>query len=826
MIKMRHILWGFCLLACTLVQAQGRKEISLEKGWKFAKGDLTDAMQPEYDDSKWQQVVVPHDWAISGPFSREIDIQHVAIEQNGETVPSEHTGRTGALPYIGVGWYRLNLNHTSEYANAELCFDGAMAEPIVFVNGVEAGRWANGYNAFNVDITPYLNEGNNVIAVRLQNLEESSRWYSGAGLYRPVHLVLTQPTAIKTWGTTVTTPKVTSESAVVEVKTALRQPTAGNNVTLVYDILNVDSLPLGINQQVVPFSDGTAIAHLEVAAPRLWSPESPELYILRTNVLKDGVLTDQVYTRFGIRTISFTAENGFQLNGETRKIKGVCLHHDLGPIGAALNKAALRRQLVILKEMGCDAIRTAHNMPSTWQMDLCDEMGFMVMAESFDMWLYPKCKNGYNRFFDEWAEKDLVNLVQCHKNHPSIIMWSIGNEIPEQWSNEGARLAKKLQDIVHREDPTRPVTQGMDRVDDAVKSGFAGVMDIPGLNYRTHKYQTAYDNLPQGFILGAETASTVSSRGSYKFPVEEKNGATYEDRQCSSYDVEACWWSNIPEDDWFLQDDKDWVIGEFVWTGFDYLGEPTPYDHMWPARSSYFGIVDLAGLPKDRYYLYKSRWNPEVETLHILPHWNWEGREGEVTPVYVYTNYPEAELFVNGVSQGRRAKNPSERMDRYRLRWNDVVYQPGEVKVVAYDAAGNAVAENLIKTAGKPYAVELVADRNNLQADGKDLSFVTVRVIDKDGNLCPTAQHQLKFDVKGAGSFKAVCNGDASSLEAFVNPTMEAFNGQLVVVLQSNEKAGDIQLKVSGKNLKTATAIVSSSLEDAVNANKAAQNIK
>ena len=592
--------------------------------------------------------------------------------------------------------------------------------------------------------------------------------------------------------------------ATVEVKTQLRQPLTNDGVVIVHEILNTDSLPLGISKQEKPFSTGASLCQMEVAQPNLWSPESPNLYLLRTQVLKDGKLCDEVYTRFGIRSIAFSADNGFQLNGQTRKIQGVCLHHDLGPLGSALNKAALRRQLRILKDMGCDAVRTAHNMPSTWQMELCDEMGFMVMAESFDMWLYPKCKNGYNRFFDEWAEKDLVNLVQCHKNHPSIIMWSIGNEIPEQWSNQGARLAKQLQDIVHREDPSRPVTQGLDRVEAAVKSGFAAVMDIPGLNYRTHLYQMAYDNLPQGFILGAETASTVSSRGVYKFPVVEEKGMKYDDRQCSSYDLEACSWSNIPEEDFMLQDDNDWVVGEFVWTGFDYLGEPTPYDNMWPARSSYFGIVDLAGLPKDRYYLYRSRWNKNEETLHILPHWNWKGREGEITPVYVYTNYPEAELFINGISQGRRSKNPAERLDRYRLRWNDVVYQPGEVKVVAYNEQGEAVAESKVKTAGKPYQIKLEADRNTISADGKDLSFVTVSILDKEGNLCPNAQHSLKFSVKGKGNYRAACNGDASSLESFVKPTMKVFNGQLVVVLQSDETPGDMQLKVSGKGLETA----------------------
>jgi beta-galactosidase len=790
-----------CTAACTLA-AQARKELLLENGWKFSKGDFAGAMLPEYDDSRWESVAVPHDWAIAGPFDRQIDMQVVTIEQNGEQIPTEHTGRTGALPYIGVGWYRLRVDIPEGYAHAELCFDGAMAEPVVYVNGKEAGRWANGYSAFNVDITPFLSKGVNTLAVRLQNLGESSRWYSGAGVYRPVRLALTQATAVKTWGITVTTPTVTEDMAVVDVSAALRGGDM-SGVTVHTEILDAAGNPVGVQAAAAPLSNGQSRCQMEVKSPRLWSPEAPELYTLRTTIRRNGVATDEVQTRFGIRAIAFSPEKGFQLNGKTRKLKGVCLHHDLGPLGAALNKAALRRQLAILKDMGCDAIRTAHNMPSVWQMELCDEMGFMVMAESFDMWRYPKCKNGYNRFFDDWVEKDLVNLVQCHKNHPSIVMWSIGNEIPEQGSAEGARLAKKLQDIVHREDPTRFVTQGIDRVDAALKSGFAAIMDVPGLNYRTHKYEEAYSVLPQGFLLGSETASTVSSRGVYKFPAEEKKDATYPDRQCSSYDLESCRWSNIPEDDWTLQDDKAWVTGEFVWTGFDYLGEPTPYDRMWPARSSYFGIVDLAGLPKDRYYLYRSRWNANENTLHILPHWSWEGREGEVTPVYVYTNYPAAELFVNGVSQGRRSKDASTRLDRYRLRWSDVRYQPGELRVAAYDEAGKIAAEKTVKTAGKPHHLHLAANRAEVAADGKDLAYVTVSVVDKDGNLCPSADNRLRLSVAGAGKFKAACNGDASSLEPFAQPAMKAFGGQLVVLLQSAEKPGVIRLQVSAKGLKT-----------------------
>jgi beta-galactosidase len=790
-----------CMLVCSLA-AQTRKETFLEKGWRFAKGDIPEAMLTTYDDSAWEQVAVPHDWAIEGPFDRQIDRQVTRIEQNGEQIPTEHTGRTGALPHIGTGWYRLNLEIPEGYAHAELCFDGAMAEPIVYVNGREAGRWANGYNAFNVDITALLNRGKNLIAVRLQNMPESSRWYPGAGIYRPVRLVLTQPVAVKTWGVTVTTPAVSDSEAIIEVDTDLRS-TDMSGITVLSEVLDAAGNPTGVRAVSIPLSNGQSHCRMELKSPRLWSPETPELYILRTAVTQNGKPTDEVHTRFGIRSLAFSAEKGFQLNGKSRKFKGVCLHHDLGPTGSALNKAALRRQLSILKAMGCDAIRTSHNMPSTWQMDLCDEMGFMVMAESFDSWRHPKCKNGYNRFFDDWVEKDLVNLVQCHKNHPAIVMWSIGNEIPEQESYEGARLAKKMQDIVHREDPTRFVTQGIDKVDGALKSGFAAVMDIPGLNYRTHKYEKAYNVLPQGFILGSETASTLSSRGVYKFPAEEKDHATYPDRQCSSYDLESCWWSNLPEDDWILQDDKPWVIGEFVWTGFDYLGEPTPYDQMWPARSSYFGIVDLAGLPKDRYYLYRSRWNSDEETLHILPHWNWPERKGAITPVYVYTNYPSAELFVNGISQGKRSKDPSSRLDRYRLRWNEVVYQPGELKVVACDENGKSVAEKTMKTAGKPHHLQLTADRAEITADGTDLAYVTVDVVDKDGNLCPLAANQLNFSVSGDGIYKAACNGDASSLEPFVLPAMKAFGGRLVVVVQSTEKRGEIRLQVSGKGLKT-----------------------
>lgn len=801
----KSIISLFLFFICFCLLAQTRTEILLEKGWKFHLGEILEAQNPAFDDKKWENVTVPHDWAITQNFDEEIDKQIVMITQNGETIPTEKTGRTGSLPYIGVGWYRLNIDipYSLKDKKVSLIFDGAMSEARVYLNGKEVGYWPNGYNSFYFDITSYLKEGNdNLLAVRLENLPESSRWYPGAGIYRPVRLVTTNTIAVDTWGTFVTTPVVSDKYAKVKIVTNI-QNSEGKTLRLLTSIKDTKGNVVAKNDRTVSFIDNETEELLVVEKPSLWSPESPSLYVAELKIFENNKLVDEYSTRFGIRSVEITPEKGFALNGVSRKIKGVCLHHDLGPLGAAINREALRRQLIMVKDMGADAIRTAHNMPSPWQMDLCDELGLMVMAESFDEWDSAKCKNGYNRFFKEWAERDLVNLIRCNRNHPSIIMWSIGNEVREQARKDGNKIAKRLVDICHREDPTRTVTCGLDIVDKAISSGFAGVLDVPGLNYRTNKYQTAYEKLPQGFILGSETASTVSSRGVYKFPVEERKQAMYDDRQCSSYDLEACNWSNIPEEDWVLQDDMPWVIGEFVWTGFDYLGEPTPYDEVWPSRSSYFGIIDLAGIPKDRYFLYRSKWNTKEHTLHILPHWNWKGKEGENIPIYCYTTYPKVELFVNGVSQGIREKDKDSRLDRYRLRWNDVIYQPGSIKAVAYNEKGEIVEDKEIKTAGTPYQIELTPNKKTLTADGKDLLFVTVSLKDKEGYFCPTSDIPLKFDVKGKAIFKAVCNGDATSLEPFSRPLMKTFNGKLVVILQSTEEKGDFSLTVSGKNLKT-----------------------
>lgn len=784
MIRHFFYLMTFSMLTfASVCHAQGRREIVISDGWQFSR-----------DGVEWQNVCVPHDWAISGPFDKKWDLQTVAIEQNGEKERTEKSGRSGALPWIGKGYYKKVVTLAEKPASAILMFDGAMSEPVVTINGKAAGRWAYGYNAFRVEAASFLHQGDNLIEVSLNNVEESSRWYPGGGIFRPVTLIIGQKAMLDDWQTYCRTIDIANNVATVDVGVAAKGDFRGGYWAA--EVALRDQRGTIVAQCHGPIdAEGKCTDRLHVRKPQLWSPESPYLYILETRLLCDGQLVDEKNTKVGIRTVAVGKDIGFQLNGQTRKIKGVCLHHDLGPLGAAVNKAALIRQIRTMKEMGCDAIRTAHNMPSTMQMEVCDSMGMMVMAESFDMWIYPKCKNGYARFFKEWSDRDIENLVRCHRNHPSIIMWSIGNEIPEQWSEEGREISRHLQQICHDLDPTRPVTQGMDRAEAALKSGFAQVMDVPGFNYRVHKYENNIKQLPQGFLLGSETASTVSSRGVYKFPVEVSNHAVYDDGQCSSYDTEYCSWSNLPDDDWRMQDDYPWVIGEFVWTGFDYLGEPTPYDGYWPSRSSYFGICDLAGLPKDRYYLYRSKWNKQSHTLHLLPHWTWPGREGKVTPVYCYTDWPEAELFVNGVSQGRMAKDPASRLDRYRLRWNDVRYAPGEIKVVAYDGKGKAVEEKTVRTAGKPAALRMDADRRVITADGQDLAFITVTMVDKDGNMVPDASQQLAFDVSGAGSFKAVCNGDATSLEPFTTPTMKLFHGQLVLVVQAGRQKGDINVR-------------------------------
>ncbi len=828
----KHTILCAALLALPFSLWAQRSERTLEKGWKFTRDDNPSFSSPSFDDSKWQNVTVPHDWAINGPFSINNDKQNTAIAQDGQTQAMEHAGRTGGLPFVGTGWYRLSFDapELKEGTKCTLVFDGAMSHAQVYINGEKAIFWPYGYNTFYVDATPFLKRGaKNELAVRLENENECSRWYPGAGIYRNVHLVFTNEAHIPMWGTQVITEEISGQYARLTQRTEL-ETAPGKKLSdyrLVTEIKDAKGTVVA-RSECQPSDNGEKAFSqtFEVSNAKLWTPDSPNLYTSVSQVYEGNDLRDEYTTSFGIRQVKVEGGKGFFLNGQPLKFKGVCQHHDLGALGAAVNEAAIRRQIRILKDMGCNAIRTSHNMPAPELVKACDEMGMMLMAESFDEWVTPKVQNGYHLFFNEWADKDITNLVRHYRNNPSVVMWCIGNEVPDQDdSDKGVKIAYHLQELCHQLDPTRPVTQGMDHPDAVTANGMGATMDVPGFNYRPHKYLENYSKLPQQMLLGSETASTVSSRGVYKFPVERKAMAKYDDHQASSYDVEHCSWSNLPEDDFIQHDDLPWCMGEFVWTGFDYLGEPSPYYTDWPSHASLFGIIDMGGIPKDRYYLYRSHWNTASPTLHVLPHWTWPGREGETTPVFVYTSYPSAELFINGKSQGRRTKDTSvtvynsgdeesqrtlKRQTRYRLMWMDTKYEPGTVKVVAYDENGNAADTTEVSTAGKPYAIRLSADRTSLTADGKDLSFITVSVVDKDGIPCPTADNEISFKVSGNGTYRAGTGGNPASLEPLQRPKMKLFSGMLTAIISSTEKPGSITVQATAKGLKTATLQLSS----------------
>lgn len=808
-----------CLTVLTM--AAQRTETTLGQ-WRFHRGDAKGAELERFEDKDWMQVRVPHDWAITGPFDRSNDLQTVKVVQDLEKRASLKTGRTGGLPYIGTGWYRSTFV-VPQGQRAELVLEGAMSEPTVYVNGRQVAFFPNGYQVNSVDVTPFVHADGrpNTVSVRLQNQPSSSRWYPGAGLFRPVRLVLTGGTHIPLWGQRITTPHVTAGSATVSVAT----PVAGcgtDTVRLVQLLCDNDGTVVGKFDHAlgVRATDDTLRSHLTVSNPRLWSPESPSLYTLTTLLRsRDGQLLDSVSTEVGIRSIAYVPEKGFFLNGKHRQIQGVCVHHDLGALGTAVNASAIVYRLRMLKDMGCDAVRTSHNIPSPELVRQCDRLGLMLMVEPFDEWNTPKCTNGYHRFFDEWAERDVAQMVRVYRNHPSVILWGIGNEVPNQRDDDGWRLVRRLQDVCHREDPTRPVTVCMDQIKYVVRNGFARDVDVPGINYNTWNYAEADATWTQGMILGSETASTVSSRGVYKFPVVQRKGATYDDHQSSGYDVEVCTWSNTPDVDFALAEQSNRYLGQFVWTGFDYLGEPTPYNNdAWPSHSSLFGIIDLANLPKDRYWLYRSQWRKDDHTLHVLPSWNLEGMEGQSVPVFAYTDAPEAELLVNGKSYGRcrklsadeykdaerTGKDPYALLRRYRMIWDSVRYEPGVMEVVAYDSLGNELMRQRRVTAGEPYALALKADKDALQRGGEDLAFVTVSVVDRNGNLCPHAGNLVSFRVRGNGVFKAAANGDATDTHVFSSGTMPAFSGQLQAIVAASDKTGTLTLEAVSKGLKSA----------------------
>jgi len=788
------------------------RRVSLDRAWRFAKGDLAGAEAPGFADAGWRLLDVPHDWAIEGPFDRK------------------YGPHRGALPFYGVAWYRkhFTLPESVRGRFVSVEFDGAMAHARVFLNGHELGGRPYGYIGFSFDLTAHLRYGaeENVLAVRLAPRDQSSRWYPGAGIYRHVWLDVTGPVHVARWGTFVTTPVVSDAEATVLARTEVRN--RGNApVQVVVETVVVDEDDEAVAQEeskaVIPAAGRATVEPLLlVARPQRWDVDRPYRYRVATTVRQGGAILDRYLTPFGIRTVGIGRDTGFVLNGRRLPIQGVCLHHDLGALGTAVSTRATLRQLRILKAMGTNAIRTSHNPPAPELLDAADRLGFIVLDEAFDEWRKTKVDNGHGTFFDEWGETDLRDMIRRDRNHPSVVMWSIGNEILEQSDPEGWKLARRLTAICHDEDPTRLVTAGLNQRENAIKNGLAAEVDVVGLNYQPRHYAEILAAHPEWILLGAETASTLSSRGVYHLPVAFYR--KHPSRQISSYDVISAPWAYPPDIEWDALDHNPSVLGEFVWTGFDYLGEPTPYfmwnepldDADWPSRSSYFGIVDLAGFPKDRYYLYQSRWTSEP-MVHLLPHWNWEGREGQEIPVFAYTNADEVELFLNGRSLGRKKKGvdlvtiPAGNRDDegrtfdtpYRLAWS-VPYAPGTLRAVAF-TGGVEVARTEVRTAGKAARLVLRPDRTRLPADGDGLSFVTVRVEDADGTLCPDAADPVSFEIDGPARIAAVDNGDPTSLESFQAPRRRAFHGlALLVVRAERDATGPVHVVATAPGLTPA----------------------
>jgi beta-galactosidase len=819
-----------------------RSRDSFNAGWKFARfGPMTDgSTKPEpgaalpggdtpasveFDDATWRSLNVPHDWGVEGPFRDDLP------------------GDTGKLPWKGIGWYRKRFNVPASNRGKRFFvdFDGAMADARVWLNGEYVGNWPYGYQPFRLELTPFVKFGaENVLAVRLDTAQWGSRWYPGAGIYRNVWIVKTSPVHVGHWGVTITTPSLTDREG--KVKVVVKLDNQGDEETQASIQTEVFELAAGgapgmkvaasawVQQPLAAGKTSQVELDLTVPRPRRWDLETPNRYLARTSVRAGDTLADVYDQPFGFRTIEFTPREGFKLNGRRVPVQGTCNHHDLGPLGAALNLRALERQLEILKEMGCNALRTSHNPPAPELLDLADRMGFLVMVESFDCWRRGKTAGDYSRLFDAWHARDLQAMVRRERNHPSVIMWSIGNEIHEQ---NGPGLAKTLRDIVHAEDPTRPVTAGCNNPS-AGTNGFQTAVDIFGLNYHPRDYKRILDHPgnEQKPMHTAESSSCVSSRGEYFFPV--KRGKTSEvDYQVSSYDVDAPPWAQPPDEVFEALDRNPAFFGEFVWTGFDYLGEPTPYNNdvtnllnfsdpqnraamkaqldalgklKVPSASSYFGIVDLCGFKKDRFYIYQARWRPDLPMAHILPHWNWPERVGQVTPVHLYTSGDEAELFLNGKSQGRKKRGQYE----YRLRWDDAVYEPGELLAIAY-REGKEWARDRVRTTGPPAQLLLRVDRSSIRADGLDLAFITVARTDRAGDTDPRFNGLVTFELDGPGEIVAVGNGNAASHEPFQARSRRAFHGLCQVIVKGQSgNPGPITLTARSAGLADSRITVTS----------------
>ncbi len=797
--------WGVVGITMTMVltgiASADRVEQNFNRDWKFAKADLDAAMvtQPEFDDSTWQQVHVPHDWAISGPFE-----------------PKEN-GWAGKLPWRGVGWYRksFTLAAADKDRRVYLDFDGVMAFPKVYVNGRLAGQWDYGYMSFRVDATPFVKFGEtNIVAVCADTRKHGTRWYPGAGIYRKVTMTLCEPIHVAHWGSYITTPQVNDSEATVRIQTTLENHQSQRSKVAVETILlDPDGRSIATIQTDTPISPGSSpeiVQSVNLSNPRRWDIATPNLYTAKTIVKVDYKVLDSVTTTFGVRSFEFKADDGFHLNGRRVQLYGVCLHHDHGPLGAAFFPRAMQRQLEIMRDMGVNAIRTSHNPPAPELLDLCDRMGFVVWDECFDKW-DSTADRVNNEPLEQYGEKQIRNFVLRDRNHPSIVVWSIANEInnfPYDKNGLTPENVKFMGDFVRKYDLTRPVGMAC-HIPQTAELKIIDSLDLTGWNY-ARRYARARERYPDKPILYSESASALSTFGFYELPLPTKKTQYSKKFQVDSYDHNAADWSDIPDREFDLMERDRFVAGEFVWTGFDYLGEPTPFSRE--ARSSYFGIVDLCGVPKDRYYLYRSYWRPDTATVHVLPHWNWLDRVGQPVPVYVYTNGDSAELFLNGKSLGRKSKSkePTDSsyygvMDKYRLRWLDVAYEPGQLKVIAYKG-DNKIGEAFMSTASAPASIRLTPDRTQLDATGEDLSYILVEALDDKGTVCPLADNRITFSLQGPARIAAVGNGDPMSLDIFTDNTHPLFFGRAVLIVRTDfDKAGLVTVTAAADGLKSAT---------------------
>ncbi len=766
---------------------QTRLRLNFNSEWKFSHGDMENAPYVNFDDSEWRVLDLPHDWAIEGPFTEEVNY------------------KGGYLPYPGVAWYRKSFKVRPGTENLVLECDGIMRNSKIWLNGEYVGGWPYGYTSFYIDLTDKIErDRENIIAIRVENQDYSSRWYPGSGIYRNVWLSYTNPIHVAHWGSYITTPHISEDHAEIEVKTWINNSasySAGVELSTVILDSNGDVLTKKTKDNITLDAEEETeiVQQLEITDPELWSVDSPYLYKAVSSVLHEGKVVDEYETTFGVRYFHFDSDKGFFLNGKHLKLKGVNLHHDLGPLGAAVNKRATERQLEIMKEMGVNAIRTAHNPPSPEQLELCDELGILVIDETFDEWSVSKygVPNAYNIWFEEWAEKDTRALIRRDRNHPSIIMWSIGNEIPDLDTEEGKKHAKLLSDICREMDPTRPVNAGV-HLTTKFDSELEKCFDVFGMNYWQDRYDKMHAEFPNLPLLSTESSATLSTRGEYHFPVKEVySGYLHESKQITSYDIVNTGFGALPDVEFELQK-APWMAGEFVWSGFDYHGEPDPYEEgYFPAHSSYFGIVDMCGFKKDRFYLYQSQWTDDP-MIHLLPSWNWEGREGEPTPVYIYSNCSEVELFVNGVSKGRKQKQEGA----YRYIYDDVVYQPGSIRAVGFNRDGEVLSEKEIKTAGPAAKIGLEADRTSIHADGQDLAFITVKIMDADGNICPNANNLVEFSIEGEGILKCVGNGDPTCIESYQASERSAFHGLCLLLVSSTQNPGKILVRASSDGIE------------------------